>query len=177
MVKRIAIFFAYFFFFLLALMYFSPKMGIYYFAEQELRKYDVIISNESVNDNGFSLALQNAHVSVQAIESADIENINIKILALYNSVNIQNITLSNTAAAFVPLKIEKVSIKYSIFNPLNIKAYALGEFGEAEATFNLLKLALHIDLVPSKMMINNYISTMRNLKKSEDGGYVYDQTF
>ena len=116
-------------------MYFSPKANIYFALEHELKKRDVIISNESVIDNGFSLELQNAELFFKSVKSADVETLNVKIFGIYNSLSMSGIKLSPTASSFVPLNVESVVISYTIFNPLNVSIYQVGEAGEAEGSF------------------------------------------
>jgi len=177
MVKKVSLFFAYFAFFLLALMYFTPKENLYYLLEKELRTYDLIISNEGVKDSGFTLNLENADLFIKSIKSANAKAVNVNFFALYNSVKISDITLSNVAASFIPLQIDELRFTYSIFNPLNINVYGIGEFGEAEAAFNVLERSLHIDVKPSDKMKKEYKNSMRQLQKSQEGGYSYDKTF
>jgi len=177
MVKKIAIFFAYLSFFMLALIYFAPKVSAYYLLETNLKSFDVIVGSENLNDNGFSLDINNAKVFVKSIESAEIENINIKLLALYNSINISGVVLSSTAKSFIPLKIQSANITHHIFNPLNINADVIGEFGEAEIVVNLLDRTLHLKLTPSSLMSKRFRNTLRNFKKSENGELIYDKTF
>jgi len=177
MVKKIAIFFGYVSFFILALIYFTPKISLYYFAEQELKVFDVVVSSEALVDTGFSLKIQNPTVNIKSIESAKIQELDIKILGLYNSVNISNIGLSSTAKSFLPLNIEYINITHTIVDPLHINAEAIGEFGEAKVVVNLLDRNLSIVLLPSKLMKDKYANTLRNLKKSENGEFVYAKTF
>jgi len=177
MVRKLAIFIGFVLFFLLALMYFTPKENIYFALEHELKKYDVVISNEKIDDSGFTLNLSAAEIFFKSIKSADIKEINIKIFGLYNSISIQDIQLSQTASSFLPLNIQKVTITHSIFNPLNINIYELGDDGEIEGSFNLVEMALHIIFEPSELMLKKYKNSMREFKKSEDGSYSYDKTF
>ena len=177
MVKRIFIFLAYVTFFMLSLMYFTPKISIYYFLETQLKPYDVVISSELLQDKGLSLNIQDASVSLKAIESAKIKDLNIMILGLYNSVEVSDVELSSAAASFVPLKVQKIDMSYHAVNPLNANAHAIGEFGEAEVSLNLLERTLHVRLIPSALMKKEYKHTLRNLKKSENGEFTYDKTF
>ena len=164
-------------FFILALMYFTPKVALYYFAESHLKPHGIIITDEDVIDNGFTLSIKDAVVTFKAIESAKVSDINIAVFGLFNKVQIENIKLASTAASFVPTDVNSVDISYSIFNPLNIVATANGGFGEAEAQINLMDRNISIKLEPSKIMSQKYKSTLRNLKKSKDGGYEYAKTF
>lgn len=177
MVKKIILFFAYVSFFILALIYFTPKVNFYYFLEKELKPFDVVISNETLVDNRFSLNIDNAVVNLKSIQSAKIESTNIKILGLFNSINVKNIELSSAVKSFVPQKIDSLSIDFNILNPLHITGLAVGGFGNATLDVNLIDRKVDINLVASDLMKKNYKSTLRNLKKSENGEYVYVKTF
>lgn len=177
MVRKMVKFFGYLAFFILALMYFTPKESIYYLAEDELKKLGVVVSGESIKDKGLTLQIKNASVSVQSIESAKIETFDITLLFLFNSVHVENITLSSMAANFLPVHIQDVSISYNIFDPLQINAKAVGEFGEAKAKVSLLDRKATLNLEASKKMQRSYRQTLNMLKRNKQGGYVYEQSF
>jgi len=96
---------------------------------------------------------------------------------VYNKVNIQGVTLASSAASLVPTEVKSIEIYYHLFNPFNITATAVGGFGEAQAQVDILEKALQVDLQPSKLMNKDYRSTLKNLKKTKDGGYEYAKTF
>ncbi|NOR57772.1 MAG: hypothetical protein GQ474_04540 [Sulfurimonas sp.] len=177
MVKKISIFFAYTIFFLLALMYFTPKESIYFSFEEKLKQVDVVISSEQVKDSGFILNITDADIYFKSISTAKINKTSITIFAFYNSVSLKGITLSSTAKSFAPLNVESAKVVYSIFNPLNASIEAVGEFGELEGEFNIVESSLHLELKPSQKMLKNYQSSLRKLSKTENGEYVYDKTF
>jgi len=177
MVKKVVAFFAYFFFFIMALMYFTPKSSIYFLLEQQLKQRDVVVSSEEIVDSGFDFKIEHANVSFKSIESASISEITLKIFALYNSIDLKEIVLSSTAKSFIPLHVDSVVIIYSVLDPLNVNAYAVGEFGELNAKFSIVENSLHLDLKPSKVMLKNYKNTLRNLTKTENGEFIYDKTF
>ncbi|QOY53911.1 hypothetical protein HUE87_08385 [Candidatus Sulfurimonas marisnigri] len=172
---KIGRFFAYFLFFTLAIMYFTPKVSVYYYLEQKLNSYSVIVSKEDVKDNGFGLSIKDAVVSVKTVDSATISNIEINLFTVYNTIDFKGITLSPVATSFLPLHVKSVNIKYSIFDPLNIKAVSVGEFGEVDSYFNIIDRVFHLNLKPSKIMLKDYKNTLKNLKKSENGEYIYEK--
>ncbi|WP_297442925.1 hypothetical protein [Sulfurimonas sp.] len=174
---KIVKFFGYVTFFLLALMYFTPKESVYYFAENELKNFKVIVSNEVVMDKGFTLELKNMDVYVASIESAKINEMQVALFGLYNKVEAKDIELSSVAASFVPLKISDVTLVYTVINPLHIELNAVGEFGEAHGVVNVLDKNLSLILKPSKLMRTSYRKTLRNLRKKADGEYEYVQNF
>lgn len=139
--------------------------------------YGVIISEEKINDKGYYLSIDNLNISYKEIQSMLVDNVDIYIFTLYNKVSFHNIKLAKALSAFIPVNITNVDLHYSVFNPLNIMASAKGEFGEMRASFDISEYSLHLDLVPSKLMLKSYKSTLRNLKKVENGEYTYDKNF
>ena len=177
MVKKIMKFFAYLLFFLFALAFFTPKESLYYLLEANLKKFEVVISNEKVMPHLLSLELTNLEVSAKGIDSAVVKEVDIILLLLYNKIELQDIQLSSVVEAYLPSKIKDVVVSYSIFNPLVITFDAEGGFGEAKGEVSIVERALNVKLKPSKIMLKRYKRTVRMLKKSENGEYVYAKVF
>lgn len=177
MVNKLGMFFLYFLFFILALMFFTPKSSVYYFLEKELKPYGVIISGEEVLDRGLSLEISGANVSFGKIQSATISEIKVNLFAFYNTVDFKDIVLSSLVESFVPLHVETAEITYTVFSPLHVSAISKGEFGEAYVKANLLDRSVHVRLVPSEIMLKSHQATLREFVKTESGEYEYDQTF
>lgn len=176
MVRKLSKIFGYSIFFVLTLMYFVPKVSLYYLGEQTLEKYGVVIDDEKVIDNGFSLSLYDATVNVKGIPSVEIKEANFKQFIVYNSSTFKDLKLSSVANSMIPTNVDEVSIVYSILNPLYVTANATGGFGEAEVEFNILERSIHLELLASKKMLSSYRNTLRKLKKSKEGVYVYDKS-
>ncbi|MEA1891993.1 MAG: hypothetical protein U9N33_04700 [Campylobacterota bacterium] len=177
MVKKIILFLTYSLFFVLALIYFTPKVSLYYLLEQQMQSKGIVVSSEDIQDYGFYLGLKDADISMESIESAQVAKIEMNLFVFYNSISFDEITLSDTFKYFTPLHVESGNIVYSILNPLNITAHATGEFGELDAYFDLLEMSMHVNLKPSQMMLKNHKATLNNFKKNENGEFTYDQTF
>jgi len=177
MVKKLTKIFAYFLFFLFALALFMPKESFYFLLEENLKKFDVIISNEELSSDIDSLSIENLEVTTKGIESAVVNKADIKLLFLYNSLVLEGIELSSLVEVYIPSKIAELSVSYTLLNPLFIELSGVGEFGEFEGGFNLQSRALELQMQPSKKMMRKYKKTMRLLKKSENGEYVYAKTF
>lgn len=177
MVKKLLKFFAFSLFFLLALVAFTPKEGFYFLLEQELQKFDVVISNERVEDNLLSLEIQNLQITTKGIDSLEVESADITLLLLYNAINFKDIRVSSLIDAYAPSKIDRVHVRYNILNPLAITADSEGDFGQARAEFHILDRELKLFINPSKLMMSRYQKTMRMLKKDENGEYIYAKTF
>ena len=170
-------FLAYSLFFIFALIYFLPKQSLYYFAEQELQKQEIILSNEEIVEKIFSLELQHGTLSYKSIPSAKAAKIDIKLLAFYNVINIDDIHVSSVASTFIPLNIKNIELKQTLLNPFNLFLKAHGEFGEAKGVLHILDQNISLILKPSPLMLKKYSSTLHQLKKNEKGEYQYDQTF
>jgi len=176
MVKVLRIF-TYMVFFILALIYFIPKSSVYYYVEKELELYNIILSQEEIVQNNFSLDINNAQVTYQKIDSAEIENIDVKIFLVYNSIDLVNVKLSSMASAFIPTKIDILNLKYSVINPLHIEVEASGEFGDVKGEIDVVDRNLSMILSPSELMLKKYKNSLKLFKKNEQGEYEYDKTF
>lgn len=174
MVKKLCKFFGYSVFFIVALIYFTPKVSLYYFLETKLNQLEIVIGLEEALDNGFTLGVKHQSVYYKSIQSATIKEAHLKIFMLYNALNFKDITLSSVAKSFFPLHIENATIQYTLFNPLYIQAVIDGEFGKANARYSILKKTLHIELLPSDLMLKSYMNTLKNMQKNKEGEYSYD---
>lgn len=168
---------AYILFFILAVVYFLPKSNLYYFAEQELQKQKIMISEETTVEQMFSLELQNAVLSYANIDVATISKSDIQLFVLYNTLTLHDVNLSSMAATFVPLKVDTLEAKYTILNPLTIYIHAKGAFGEADASLHIKDRNITILLKPSSLMQKQYVNSMRKLKKNNNGEYEYAKNF
>lgn len=175
MVKKLALFFAYFLFFMLCVIYFAPKENLYYLLEQKLQPFAVIISDEKVIDSGFSLKLKDAKLYVQSVESADISEMEIKPFFVFNALHVSGIELAKISSSFAPTKIEKIDITQSLINPVVLHVSARGEFGEMSGSFNMLHNHLSAVVKPSELMLKNYKNSLRYFSINEEGEYVYDK--
>ncbi|MBU0631598.1 hypothetical protein KKA17_03045 [bacterium] len=175
MVKKIALFFIYFLFFLLAVVYFAPKEGLYYLLEQKLKPYGVVVSDEKIRENGFTLRLEDADIYVQSIESAKISSIDTSLFLLFNRMKIKDVRLNDISAAFMPTKIEEISVNHSIVNPLVLHVKAYGDFGEIDGKINLLGKQVRAVLKPSGIMLQKYQNTLRLFVKDQKGEYIYEK--
>lgn len=174
MVKKLCKFFGYSVFFIVALLYFTPKVSLYYFLETKLNQLNIVIGLEEAVDNGFTLDLKHQTVYYKSIQSATIKEANLHFFILYNALNFKDITLSSIAKSFFPLYIENATIQYTLFNPLYLQVAIDGEFGKSNVRYSILKRTLHIELLPSDLMLNSYMNTLKNMHKNKEGEYSYD---
>jgi len=170
-------FLGYVLFFLGALVFFMPKSSTYYYVEHELKKHKIIFSKEELVDNGLSLQVNNSSLSYDGIDVAEIKRMNVKIFGLYNSIKIEDIILTSFASSFLPIKIDSLELSYTIVNPLQVNAYASGEFGSAQAMLYILDRNVSAVVIPSKLMLQKHKKTLSMMKKQKNGEYNYDKTF
>ncbi|MGB5964813.1 MAG: hypothetical protein WBF77_03990 [Sulfurimonadaceae bacterium] len=175
--KKIALYFLYTLLFLGALLFFTPKENLYYFAEGQLKPLGVIIANEEAIDHGFTLEITDAHLYVQKIKSANIGSATFSIFGLYNSLSVANFVLDKTFEQFFPPLIQHIDLRQSLINPLHLNATAVGDFGEAEASVDLLERSAQVLIKPSELMRSRYKNTLKNLQKTKEGDYRYEYKF
>ena len=151
-----------------------PKVDLYYKLEHILKEEKIVISNEMPVDKILFFNLKDAKVYYNDISICKFLDSNFYAFILYNNLTVKNIVLDKSMKIFLPEKIERVNLTYSIYNPLEVKLSSTGDFGEAEGFFNLKTRKLHIVLTPSANMKKNHANTL-SMMKSKNGKYIYDK--
>ncbi len=175
--KKIALFLFYVALFFGALLFFTPKVNLYFFLEEQIKPFEVVIASEEAVDRGFSLELNHAQLYVKKIKSADIATVELTLLGFYNALTADKIVLDSAVEQFFPPVINRIEIGQTIFSPFQLSGRAVGDFGEAVATVDLLERNASILLTPSKLMSSRYKKTLRELKRTKEGAYRYDYQF
>ena len=160
-----------------SLLFFLPKVELYYLVEHTLKKHELVFYDEIAKDEGFSLKLEGMHVAAKGVKTLSIEKTEVALYGLYNTINAQNVQLSSALQSFVPLAIADAKITYTPLNPLSMSLYAQGDFGELRGELHLLESELRIHLVASEEMKKGYAHALREFKRDENGEYDYAKKF
>ena len=176
MVKKAFWFVVYTGVFLLSLYLFFPKTALYYLGEKELKKFDVVISNERVVSQLFSLDLYDADLYVHAVKSAKFRHGKILLLGVYNTITIDEIMISKVLRRWVPLKVKSAHVTYSLASVGKVFFDAQGEFGSLHGSVLLDQNKIEIFVKPSKRM-QTYRESLGMMKKHKNGEYSYVTSF
>jgi len=171
--KRLVKGFIYLMVMFVLLMFFLPKVNLYYAAEELMQKQNVYISDEEVYDNGFSLELLNAKVFFDKLELMQVNTINLSSWFVYSSVNLEVIEVNEGFSDFLPSDINAIKAEHFIYKPTHI---ALS--GESQDSFfygdvDLIEKTVKIHLRVGAQSEKRYKTLLRKLNK-EEGGYVYE---
>ncbi len=167
-------FFAYFIFFMIMLYAFFPKANLYYQAQKDLTSYKIKIINKTLHENIFSLNLQHVTISYEGVQTAKIAKMHILLLGVVNNIDVDGVILSGVVKNFLPQKIYRISLHYSILHPLEVRAVLKGGFGDAKCFYEIKKHTFVMRLHPSMIMKAHYKSSLRELKKLKNGVYLYE---
>jgi hypothetical protein len=172
MVKTIK-FLSYTLFFLGMITFFTPKENLYFLLEKQLSKYDLVISDEQLTPQLFSLDINNATIYFKEIELAEVQGITMKPFGVYNLIEFHNLKLSTMSKNFLPPKVETIQLKYTLLQPLYITIDAIGDFGAVTLRYAIKEKKITATLKPSKVMLQRYRSSLRKFKKNKNGEYTY----
>ena len=170
MVKRII---GGFFLSLLLLWLLAPKQELYYLLEKELKKNDIIISNETIKDTWFGLKLLDADVYVKGAKMAEVSEIQLNIFFLYNSLTVKNIHVNKAMQNVAPKSIEEINVQYSIANPLKIQLNGRGSFGVLDGNVAFIDKHILIGFPVAKEIK----SFKKFLKKDQTGEWKYETNY
>jgi len=170
MVKRII---GGFFLLIILLWLLSPKQELYYLLEKELKKNDIIISNETVKDTWYGVKLLDAEIYVKGAKMAEVSELQLNIFFLYNTLTIKNIRLNEAIHNIAPKHIEETDIQYSILDPLHIKMNSLGSFGVLEGKIAFMDRNISIVFPVAK----DIKAFKKFLKKDTTGEWKYETNY
>jgi len=171
--KKLLKFLAYVVVMLALLIFFSPKTNLYYLLEEFAIEKNIYVSDEKVNDSGFSLNIFNAKVYLDELFLAEAEETSISMWLVYNSFEANNIDLNEGFSDFMPSVIKHIEVKHHLFNPMSLSLS--GESGDSffYGDVDLFERVVTIHLRLGAKSEKRFATSLRALKK-EDGGYVYE---
>jgi len=175
--RRVAKIFGWIFLFYLLFIIFIPKVSLYYQAERILKDSKIIIDNEKVVDKFLFLKITNAQILYDDISSAEIDEVSLFPLLVYNVAVIKDIKLNNSFKDFFPTLIKKATISYGIWSYYKIFLNSNGEFGEVKVVFDITKSKIAVLLKASSLMKKKYKKLLKKMKFIKNKGvYVYEHT-
>jgi len=175
--KRIGSFVAYLIITLVLVLFFLPKINLYYQAETLLERYKITISNEKLFDSGLGFKIKEGTVYFDDLIVAKIDEISIVSLILHNTIKVSPFSFSKDMEQFLPLAIENLNITHSVLNPIHVKIESSGDFGSLEGDIALYDRNISLVLIPSKLLIKQKPFWMKRLKKDSQGGYRYESAY
>jgi hypothetical protein len=175
--KKFSIFLLYSLLFIVALMAFMPKKSFYYFAEQRLHKLHVVVDKEMVVEKLFGLEIEHADLYISGVQAAKVMQTSLKPYIVLNTIALRGVRISGVAKSFLPTRIEHATFTYALWQPMEVKIAADGEFGVLRGVVKLKERKLLLHLMPTKRFKREYGSLLRRMKKQKEGGYLYEQRF
>jgi hypothetical protein len=90
-----------------------------------------------------------------------------------NAINIKDIKIDKDYEVFVPTKIDNVDITYNLLEPTFVHLTSKGQFGEVNASYNILNDSVYVQLAPSEILLKNK-DIMNSFVKTKNG-YIYER--
>lgn len=106
--------------FIVSIVVFLPKLNIYYFIESQLNKYEIVLSNEKINEIFFSIDIESVDVYLKNKKMATIETIHNEFLIYKNKINLEGLKILNKNKNILT----NISIEHNMSAPLLIKIHS-----------------------------------------------------
>ncbi len=158
-------------------LFFLPKVQLYYALETLLKPYNIYISGEEVHDYGLTMVVKNGTIAYDDLNVATFDAIALTPLLVYNAVTVDPVLLAEDMEQFVPRSIDEIRIVHSLIDPLHVNISASGEFGTLEGAIALLDHNVSLLLQPSKALLDRKPFWLGRLKKDSEGGYRYETAY
>lgn len=175
--KRLRILLLYLTVILALLLFFAPKRQLYYLAEKNLAPYGVVLSGESIHDWGWVFALKNGALYYDDLFIANLNEISLMPLLVYNSLSFSSFALSEDMQQFLPGTISELRVYHSVVDPLRLRLSGFGDFGEIDGSVHLLDRNASLTLNPSATLLESNAIWLKQLKKQPSGEYLYEASY
>jgi hypothetical protein len=157
----------------ISVIVFMPKEQILYTALNIVKKYKVGVTFKDHKDRWFYQSIQKMTISYDKGVLANATNIKITPLIFYNRLSISDLKASGSFKSLFSYSATSTVISYSIINPLRVKIFSNGDFGEVNGFYEVTTSKIKLMLTPSKDFESSQFIT--NFTKS-DKGYIYEST-
>ena len=175
--KRLKLMIIYTLLFIGLLLFFTPKIYCYYALEAQLEALNVRIAQERVHDRGFSLVVNDGRIYYDDLYVGTFERLSILPLLLYNYAAVENVSISKEMERFAKGTIETVRVHHSILSPWTLYISAHADMGDVSAQIHLKDKNISLLLEPSPALLKHAPFWLRQLTKTEEGGYTYETTY
>lgn len=136
--KKLGLGIVYLFITIYSVIFFAPKINLYYQLEELMQEKQIVITQENIIDKGFSLSLEEGRLYYGDLLVAEFSKISILSLLVFNQVSLAPVTLSKDMETFFPRNIEGATLKYTPFNPLHVSIQGSGDFGILHGDIHLV---------------------------------------
>jgi hypothetical protein len=175
--KRFGKSLAYFIFVVVAMLFFLPKINLYYLGESFVEKYKIVMSQEKLTDQGLTLKIDEGKLYYDDLMVAHIDHISIKPLIVFNAISVSPFTFSKDMEQFLPLGIESFNITHTVFSPLHVSIESSGDFGYLSGDIALYDRSISLVLTPSKLLVEKNPFWLKRMKKTTEGDYRYESNY
>ena len=161
--------------FLIFLIVLAPKRELYYKLEHELKKRDIIISDEDFKPNPFGFTITNANIYFKGLKVANFDSLDLKIFYLYDKLEAKSIRVDKSIRELgqgsIPIdSIDNLVIKFTVLKPYKISIEANGSFGDAMGGLYFNPNRLFIRIVKPKN-----IAPIRQFLQKDAKGLYYEK--
>lgn len=158
----------------LAIIVTSPKRDLYDAFQEKAVKYSFIISQEKIKDKFLFLELNDGDIYLKDILSANFEQIRVCTLFVFSQIKLQNLKTSKNIENILSFNVEEGVVRHFFWNPFVLNLKGQGDFGEAFGQIDLREKKGVLTIIPSVKFEEIAKKLGNQIKKNEEGFYIYE---
>jgi len=150
----------------------APKKELFYLLEKRLADQGIVISDGTVHENLFGLTIEHPALYFKGIKVATADEITLWSVLVYTRGTIRTLVFDATLKAYLPGKIDEVSIVHTVGDPFTVPITVTGTplAGEGEIDLKERTIEIRFPHLPPKSALARYL-------KHTKGGWAYEQHF
>ncbi len=165
-------FFLILFSFYLAVVLLMPKVHLYYALKKVLASEHVMLMQDRVKDRWFDLKIEGLHIYYDGIDAAQAEDVSVWPWLFYNRIRLSGLEAGKDLRKMFDFKAEAVHVTHSVIDPMHVRLYAEGNFGQISGSVDLREGRVKLLCEPTDAFRGS--DAFRELFRKSEEGYVYE---
>lgn len=154
--------------FVISIAVFIPKLNLYYFIENQLSKESIVLNNEKISQNLFTVNINEIDVYLYDKKYVKIEYLKSEIFGFKNSFQIEEFYFFNKNKKII----DRLIINHNIFIPTTLEIQLEKSSNKIRGKIDLLSRKI---LFSEQPFLKSFENTFREFKFSKiNGAYFYE---
>lgn len=160
---------------LVSILFFVPKVNLYYFGEKILSEYQTKILGEEFHDNGLGFDINNLEMYYNDVFVSNIGSFSFVSYIFYTTIDINTIKVDQMLKKFSVVDMESIQITHSVVDPIHLNISVESGVGSVSGYVDIVQQSLHLVFTPNKKS-KEYKGVLKHFKLI-NGEYVHERNF
>jgi hypothetical protein len=154
------------------ILLFTPWKELYFYLENQLKPRGIVLGGEKVEELPYGFRLLHPVIYLKGARVGTVRELTFRTLLFASDLKAEWVSVTESLQRFIPTNIDRIALRYVLWNPTYVSLHAEGTFGSARGELDLQKKRLFL-----KLEKVGEIKHLRPYLKKIDGVWTYEYSF